>query len=85
MRTPRNTDKEKAITLICKSVVQADISVVKKMLCLAVGHPPLIKIEGGRIFCVRCGEPSVIPGADSKLTPTDRLLTGEFTVVGVNV
>jgi hypothetical protein len=62
MRKPRNTEMERAITLICKGVVEADVHVVRKMLCLVVGHPPAFKYVVNRYIanttipvCVRCG------------------------------
>jgi hypothetical protein len=86
MRKPRNTDVERAITLICKAVVQADIVTVKKMLCLAVGHPAAVSMSMTTARCARCGTQlhvSLEGWTDhgqgiwtlGKLTPTDLLLT----------
>lgn len=86
MRKPRNTDNEKAITLICKSVVSLPIESVRKMLCAAVGHPPIVKKIGTITMCARCLELVEAPFGEwlcegsgvwskGKLTPTDLLLT----------
>lgn len=59
MRTPRklaDRDRERAVTLICKSIVSAPIETIRKTLCAMVGHPPLIDQCFGYVTCARCNE-----------------------------
>lgn len=86
----RNYDREKAVTLICKAIINVDLVVIKKMLCLTVGHPAAIRVitPGGHLYCARCGVRSDLGSLEGwvheggniwsmgKLTPTDLLLTG---------
>jgi hypothetical protein len=52
----RDYDRERATTLICKAIVDAPIESVRKMLCLMVGHPPVVEVCFGYQNCARCGE-----------------------------
>lgn len=56
MRKMIDRDRERAVTLICKSIVSADIGVVRKTLCAMVGHPPLVIESFGYLSCARCEE-----------------------------
>lgn len=90
MRKSHDKDRERAVTLICKSVVGAPIEVVRRLLCISIGHPPII-IHGD--VCPRCGEEYQVPRPEwsftgsglgvhfsEMLTPTDLLLVPEETL-----
>lgn len=94
----RDYDREKAITLICKSIINVDRDVIKRMLCLSVGHPAAVRVDeyNGEAKCARCGVymPITLGGWTAlegniktmgKLTPTDLLLTGIPVVAKVPV
>lgn len=99
MRKTIDRDRERAVTLICKSIVSADIMTVRRMLCLTVGHPAAVRKQSGTFVCARClvpthasvglGEGWVEDGIGhwtlGKLTPTDLLLTGIPEVAKVPV
>jgi hypothetical protein len=85
------SDRHKAVTLICKSIPNLDDAAIKKMLCVSMGHPPIIKrmplVGGGtKLVCARCKEtappnagvwsmPAEGVWVNGAPTPTDKLMT----------
>lgn len=88
MRRNRDFDRERAITLITRVMIDAPPENIRTMLCLSVGHPAAVRITAnGHTLCARCGAHMPLDYSNwdnvgpnlwtfGKLTPTDLLLTG---------
>ena len=54
---PKQTrERASAISLISKSLVNANDDTIAKMLCAAIGHPPVVYDSNRWVRCARCDE-----------------------------